>query len=466
LTRTAQAIARILVVDDDSELRALLAEMLRKHGVDVDTAEDGDIALTRIAADPPTAVVLDVKMPRTNGLDVLLDIKRLYPEVPVVILTAHGDVAMAVEAMRRGAADYLGKPFRQQDLLMSIERAVERRGLLTRSGAARSAAPTPHKLVEQMGPSRQVQEVARQVESVARSALTVLIQGETGTGKELVARAVHEVSGRGSEVFVALDCGAVPETLMESELFGHIKGAFTGAERAKDGHFRRAHRGTLLLDEISNLPTATQGKLLRVLQEREVLPLGAGAPVAIDVRFVAASNLLLKEEMLAGRFRQDLYYRLSEFTIVLPALRERCEDIPYLAERFLTQARTELDLPVRGISEDALQLLVVYPWPGNVRELRNVIRRAAVISRDVIRPEHLSMSGVASTPPRRAPSGRSLREHAEAAAVAAEQEAIRQALRATRGNKSEAARLLKTEYKTLHLKMRRYGITADDFRRS
>ncbi|OLC06815.1 MAG: hypothetical protein AUH42_04760 [Gemmatimonadetes bacterium 13_1_40CM_70_11] len=464
MTQQEQANARILVVDDDPELRALLDEMLRRRGLDVATAEDGDVALTRIASDPPTAVVLDVKMPRSNGLDVLVEIKRLRPEIPVIILTAHGDVAMAVEAMRRGAADYLGKPFRQQDLLMSIDRAVERRGLLTRGAAARTPG-TPSKLVEQMGPSRQVQEVVHQVSSVAKSDLTVLIQGETGTGKELVARAVHELSDRGRGTFVALDCGAMPETLMESELFGHAKGAFTGADRPKDGHFRRADRGTLLLDEISNLSTATQGKLLRVLQEREVLPLGAEAPVTIDVRFIAASNLLLKEEMLAGRFRQDLYYRLGEFTIVLPALRERCEDIPYLAERFLKQARAELDLPVRAISEDALQLLVVYPWPGNVRELRNVIRRAAVLSRDVIRQEHLSMSGVAPSSPSRVPSGRSLREHAEAAAVAAEQEAIRQALRAARGNKSEAARLLRTEYKTLHLKMRRYGITAEDFRR-
>jgi len=318
-----------------------------------------------------------------------------------------------------------------------------------------------------MGTSRAVQDVVRQVVAVAPTALTVLVQGETGTGKEVVAHAIHELSDRRQRPFVAIDCGAMPETLIESELFGHVRGAFTGADRAKDGHFRRAHSGTLFLDETGNLPPATQARLLRVLQERQVLPLGASTPVPMDVRIIAASNLLLKEEMIAGRFRQDLFYRLSEFIIALPPLRERIEDIPYLAGRFVREANAELGRRVMGVGEEALQSLVRYAWPGNVRELRNVIRRAAVVARDVIRAEDLPpLAGGAAPAPRPGGEARtmsSLRQRAEAAAETAEREAIREALLATGGNKSEAARMLQTDYKTLHLKMRRYAISAGEF---
>ena len=459
--------SRVLVVDDDSEMRSLLGEILVKQGLHVIEADDGDVAVSRVAAETLAAVVLDVKMPRVSGLDALLDIKRLRPDLPVIILTAHGDIPMAVEAMRRGAYDYLSKPFRQDDLLISINRAVQREGLLADLGRT-PALRGDEGLAAQMGSSRAVQSITRQVAAVGASSLTVLIQGETGTGKELVARGVHRRSDRPPDAFVALDCGAMPETLMEAELFGHVKGAFTGADRAKDGHFRRAHGGTLFLDEISNLTPATQAKLLRVLQQREVQPLGAASPVPVDVRIIAASNLLLKEEMLAGRFRQDLYYRLSEFTIVLPALRERCEDIPYLAKRFLDEAAGELKVSARGISDEAVQLLVTHPWPGNVRELRNVIRRALVLARGTVYPEHLWL-GMESAPlptqnGESSPPVRSLKARAEAAAAQAEREAIQETLHTARGNKSEAARLLGIDYKTLHLKMRRYAISAESFR--
>jgi two-component system nitrogen regulation response regulator GlnG len=451
-------------------MRSLLGEILTKQGLTVIEADDGDVAVSCVASETPSAVVLDVKMPRVNGLDALLEIKRLRPDLPVVILTAHGDIPMAVEAMRRGAYDYLSKPFRQDHLTMSIRRALERRDLL--SGLGDVAPPAEAKdLMVEMGSSRPVQSVARQVAAVGGSELTVLIQGETGTGKELVARAVHQRSGRPADAFVAVDCGALPDTLIEAQLFGHTRGAFTGAERAHEGHFRRADGGSLFLDEIGNLPLGTQAKLLRVLQERQVQPLGAAAPVGVNARIIAASNLLLKEEMLAGRFRADLYYRISEFTIVLPALRERCEDIPYLAERFLQDAAAELKLSGHSISDEALQLLVTYAWPGNVRELRNIIRRAAVVSRGVICPEHLSgltAVGVPAEPSALEPTARtgprSLKERAEAAAESAEREAIREALEAAHGNKSEAARLLRIDYKTLHVKMRRYAISAEGFR--
>jgi DNA-binding NtrC family response regulator len=394
--------------------------------------------------------------------------KRVDPLVSVIILTASLDVATAVQAIRLGAYDYLTKPCRSEDLLLVIQRALERRELLVHVDELRTQVGRAGTLREQMGPSDQIRNVIQQVNQVAESTMTVLVQGETGTGKELVARAIHQVSPRRERPFVALDCGAIPETLIESELFGYERGAFSGADRRKEGHFQMADGGTLFLDEIVNLPLATQAKLLRVLQERLVQPLGAKGPLPVDVRIVAASNVLLDQEMRASRFRQDLYYRLNEFTIYLPSLRARREDIVYLAKRFLTEAAMELRRPVHGISDAAIDLLLRHSWPGNARELRNVIRQATVRSRDLILPEHLPLErpGPSSMSPSatHAP-GLSLRELAQLAAGEAEQRAIREALEASGGNKSEAARALRTDYKTLHLKMKQYGLSGRDFHR-
>jgi DNA-binding NtrC family response regulator len=320
----------------------------------------------------------------------------------------------------------------------------------------------------QMGPSWQVEKAIQQVTRVAGSPLTTLIQGETGTGKELVARAIHYLSLRRRGPFIALDCGAIPETLVESELFGHEKGAFTGADQRNEGHFQRAEGGSLFLDEIVNLPFTAQSKLLRTLQERAVQTLGGRRPVPVDVRIIATSNVPLEREVRAGRFRQDLYYRINEFSITLPPLRERVEDILYLANRFLAEASREFGRPIHGVSEEAAQLLLGYPWPGNVRELRSVIRQAALLSLDGIQPEHLLVlhTETSSAPPVRedsAPRGRSLKAIGAAAAAEAERWAIRQALQATKGNQSAVARLLGVDYKTLHLKLMRYGIWAREF---
>jgi two-component system nitrogen regulation response regulator GlnG len=313
-----------------------------------------------------------------------------------------------------------------------------------------------------MGSSPGLQQVIEQVRRVADSAFTVLIEGETGTGKELVARAIHELSARRGQPFVALDCGAIPETLIESELFGYEKGAFTGAARRKEGHFQLADGGTLFLDEIANVPLVIQSKLLRVLQERRIHRLGGTNAVPVNARIIVASNVPLDREIRAGRFRQDLYYRLTEFVIVVPPLRDRREDIGDLAKRFMAEASAELRRPVLGISDEALARLLDYPWPGNVRQLRNVIRRAMLLSSDLIRPEHLMLAPApdAPSPPDQGPwmARPSLKESAEMAATEAERAAIRSALRATLGNKSQAARMLRTDYKTLHIKMRRYGI--------
>jgi two-component system nitrogen regulation response regulator GlnG len=450
-------VIKILVVDDEAEIRSLLAAVLQSKGYEVVTAADGAAALQAVPRERPAVILMDLSMPRMNGMDALPEIKRLDAEVPVIICTAHADLATAVRAMKLGAYDYLTKPFDVELLILTLERAVERHRLhsrieeLKRQGQGSS-------LAERMGGSP----------AVAESNFTVLVQGETGTGKELVARAIHQQSPRRQASFVAVDCGAIPETLVESELFGHERGAFTGAQARREGHFQLAKGGTLFLDEIGNVPLATQAKLLRALEQREVNPLGAARAVAVDARIIAATNSELEESVKAGRFRADLYYRLSEFAIALPPLRSRREDIMHLSQRFLDEVSMELRRPVRRISDEAMQVLLHHDWPGNVRELRNVVRKAALLATDVVTPEHIpALSASAPAPSRAAaePGGEdlSLREVAELAAVQAEREVIRHALESTKGNKSQAARLLRTDYTTLHSKMKRYGISARDF---
>ncbi len=458
---------KILVVDDEAEIRSLLAAVLQSKGYEVVTAEDGAAALQAVPRERPAVILMDLSMPRMNGMDALPELKRLDPELPVIICTAHADLATAVRAMKLGAYDYLTKPFDVELLILTLERAVERHRLhsrieeLKRQGQGSS-------LAERMGGSPLIAQVIQQVAQVAESNFTVLVQGETGTGKELVARAIHQQSPRRQSPFVAVDCGAIPETLVESELFGHERGAFTGAQARREGHFQLAKSGTLFLDEIGNVPLATQAKLLRALEQREVHPLGGARAVTVDARIIAATNSELEESVKAGRFRADLYYRLSEFTIALPPLRSRREDIMHLSQRFLDEVSMELRRPVRRISDEAMQVLLHHDWPGNVRELRNVVRKAALLATDVVTPAHipaLSASAPAHARAGAEPVGEdlSLREVAELAAVQAEREVIRHVLESTKGNKSQAARLLRTDYTTLHAKMKRYGISARDF---
>ena len=454
----------ILVVDDEAEVRSLLAQCLGQAGFDVVTAADGEEALARMRGDRPAAVLLDLTMPRLSGLQALPEMKRIAPDTPIIICTAHSDVATAVSAMRLGAYDYLTKPFDLELLRASARRAVERHQLRARIEELESRGDGAW-LFERMGQSAPVARVIQQVAQVAQSTYTVLIQGETGTGKELIARAIHRQSPRANGPFVVVDCGAIPETLMESELFGYERGAFTGAMRKKEGQFQLAQGGTLFLDEIGNVPLLAQAKLLRVIEEREIYALGGGRPVPVDVRIIAASNLPFEDEIKAGRFRSDLFYRLSEFTITLPPLRDRREDILPLAQRFLAEAGMELRHPLRGLSESAMQMLVRHDWPGNVRELKNVVRKAALLGADVITPDELPAlqpgrprAHAAGAPP--VGGDLSLREVAELAVREAERRAILLALESVKGNKSRAARLLRTDYTTLHAKMKRYGISA------
>jgi DNA-binding NtrC family response regulator len=461
-------VGKILVVDDEPNIRSLLGECLVAAGFETVEAGDGDEAIAAVQAERPSVIVLDVNMPRQGGMEALPELKRIAPDVPVIMCTARMDVPTAVRAMQLGAYDYLTKPFDPELLVLTVKRAYERQELVARIDLLKSQGEGMS-LAERMGSSRAIESVIQQVAKVARSSFTVLIQGETGTGKELVARAIHNQSPRRGKPFVAVDCGAIPETLVESELFGYERGAFTGAIRRKEGRLQAAGDGTVFLDEIGNLPLRMQAKLLRVLEERQVTLLGATRPVSVDARIIAASNVNVEDEIQAGRFRADLFYRLNEFGISLPALRDRREDIAHLARQFLDEVSMELRRPVHGITDETMELLGRHDWPGNVRELKNVIRKAALLATDEVTPEFLPPLG-ASRAAGRSPvvdpavvGELSLREVADVALADAERRAIREAMEAAKGNKSQAARLLRTDYSTLHAKMKRYGIAARDF---
>src|SRR5467141_2474571 len=487
--------ARVLIVDDDPDLLQALPQALRLRmdGLRVDTADSAAAALDQIGARDYDAIVTDIKMPGMDGFALLAEIRTHRPATPTLMITGHGEHDLVVHALRGGAFDFIQKPIDRDYFVASLVRATQMRELSRRAkeqqGVLERHLNELEAVVEErtrdlretnkvvgsslrflMNPSGQMEKVVRQIKQVADSPLTVLVQGETGTGKELVARAIHELSGRREKPFVGVDCGAIPDTLIESELFGYEKGAFTGAHQRKAGQFQLAEGGSLFLDEIVNLPLPMQAKLLRALQERQVQPLGGKQPVRVAARIVAASNVPLELEVRAGRFRQDVYYRLNEFGITLPPLRER-DDILHLANEFLREGGTELGRPCRKISEAAAEILLRYHWPGNVRELRNVIRRAILLASDVIEPAHLSVIPVdspatAALREAPAPGDCSLKEIADAAAAQAEQDAIRRVLQLTSGNKSEAARLLRTDYKTLYLKMKQYRIDAAPFRES
>jgi DNA-binding NtrC family response regulator len=461
---------KVLVIDDDEANCRLVKAIFAVEGFDVVAASDGPSGLAAVAAEAPDLVLVDLRMPGMSGFELLEELKVQVPSLPAVMLTGSRDVKHAVRATQLGALAYLTKPIDREELVLVVRRALETSALRREvQELRRRVGGHTHPLLAQMGPSPEVGALIEQVQIVAASNFTVLIVGETGTGKELVARAVHDLSERQGKPFVALDCGAIPEQLLESELFGHERGAFTGAERRKEGRFRLAEGGTCFLDEIGNLPMTLQPKLLRVLESKEVQALGAERSRPMDVRFVAATNEALQQRVAVGQFRADLYFRLAQYTIALPALRERPGDIDHLTQRFMKEVSVELRKPVQAILPEAVELLRRHAWPGNVRELQNVVRKAVLHAGGlVIRPEHIRAAlgdglpaGTAPAPA--SPTLRSLKEIAGDAARAAEHEAISTVLRASGGNKAEAARALRTDYKTLHVKMKQLGIRARDF---
>jgi DNA-binding NtrC family response regulator len=461
----------LLVIDDDEASCRLVKAIFEPEGIDVIAAHDGSSGLARVERDGPDLVLLDLRLPGIDGLEVLEKLKTGHASLPVIMLTAHQDLKTAVRATQLGAFDYLTKPVDDEEIVVVVKRALETRALQLEVEELRQKLGAAGSLAAQMGPSPQIRQVIDQVKIVGASSFTVLIQGETGAGKELVAQAVHRESARRQKPFHAIDCGAIPEQLLESELFGHEKGAFTGASSRRPGRFQLAEGGTLFLDEVGNLPMSLQAKLLRVLESRQVQPVGATRAASMDLRFIAATNHDLQARVTGGLFRTDLYFRLAQYTISLPPLRERPADIAYLAQRFLEEASVELRRPVQRVLPEALELLALHGWPGNVRELRNVIRHAVlqtndlVIRRDLVRSvlgkANASVAAGAGIGPGIA--GRTLREIAVEAAEAAERQAICETLRATRGNKSQAAKALKTDYKTLYVKLKHLGIRARDF---
>ncbi len=458
---------KVLLIEDDALSRRLVQAILRPEGFDVVMAPDGVQGLELADANDPDVVILDLKLPGMDGLEVLRRLRSAHKNLPVIIVTAFGELKTAVEATKLGAFDYLSKPIDHEQLSFAVNRALETRELRDEVEKLRRGDGTSATLLEQMGRSAAVQRVSEQVKTVAATNFSVLILGDTGTGKELVAQTIHRSSERRSRPFVAIDCGAIPENLVESELFGHEKGAFTGAEQRKQGQFRLAEGGTLFLDEIGNLPIGLQAKLLRVLESRQLQALGSSKSAPLDVRVLAATNRDLEGLATSGRFRADLYFRLAQYTIVLPALRERRADIPHLARRCLEEASIELRRPTLSIARDALAALQRYDWPGNVRELRNVLRQAVLESNDLTLraatiTKLLKGGDREATEPDQTKFV-SLRETARTAARDAERRVIGQALRQALGNKSQAARLLQTDYKTLYLKMKAFGMRSRDF---
>ena len=464
--------SKILVVDDDKDICALLETYLVPEGLVPVVAQTREAALEKIKAEHPDVLIVDIKRPDLDGMEVMKGAKALDEDLPVILITGHPEVRGAVAAMRAGAHDYLAKPVRHHEVLRIVFRALNERSLKRQVRLLSSQLQSESSLRELMGPSDAVRQLIAEVTRVAKTNFSVLILGETGSGKELVAHAIHQLSPRCESAFMAVDCGAIPEPLLESELFGHEKGAYTGADRQGIGKFELARGGTLFLDEISNLPLGSQAKLLRVLQERKIHRIGGSHPISVDVRVLAASNQDLNRLGETGSFRHDVYFRLNEFTIRVPPLRKRQEDILFLAKRFVDLTNLELQKSVKGFSEPAVEAVLAYPWPGNARQLRSVIRRAVLLADDIITERHLGMdcegpeimpSNWAEDPETQGEleTGLPLREITHRKVIAVEREVLTQVLRATGGNKAKAARLLQIDYKTIHSKIRQYGISVN-----
>ena len=457
---------RVLIVDDKEDIHWILSKVLKQGGYTSLSAVNGREALEQMEKSHPHAVILDIKMPEMNGLDLLKEVKKKGLNIPIIILTAYGEIGGAVEAMKLGAYDYLTKPFENQEVLLRVQKAVGEHKLREEINTLRSQLEERATLFELMGTSKPIKKVIEQIKCVAGTNFAVIICGETGVGKELVARAIHNISPRKDKAFVTVDCGSIPEHLLESELFGHEKGAFTGAYVTKQGQFELANEGTIFLDEINNIPLSMQNKLLRTLQEKCVRHVGGKQDNKVDIRVIAASNEKLEDLLTQHRLRRDLYHRLNEFTIEIPPLRERKDDLLLLSQHFLKTTNRELSKGVKGFTEQAVECLLSYSWPGNVRELKNVVRRAVLLSDHLVEPKHLLIpqdhpdliqpfnSGKELTA-----NGLSLKTIGKRAVEAAERTAILGALKQTGGNKSKAAKLLGIDYSTLHYKIKQYGIS-------
>jgi DNA-binding NtrC family response regulator len=443
---------RVLIVEDDPATRSGLAELVQNWGFLTDEAADGEEAMRKVTTFRPAIIVSDLVMPRMGGADLLHALKEQLSDITFILLTAQGTVDSAVEAIKEGAYDYLSKPVDPQRLQILLQKAVERQDTLREVRALRRQLREQGSFGRIIGNSPGIRTVYRVIEQSAPTSASVLISGDSGTGKELIAQTIHELSPRAGFPFVAINCAAIPETLLESEIFGHEKGAFTGATDRRTGVFELAHRGTLFLDEIAEMMPATQVKLLRVLQERVFRRLGGRQEISVDVRVIAATNVNPQDAVNSGKLREDLFYRLNVFAIDLPPLRERREDIPLLVQMFLTEFNRSNAKGIRGVDQEAMYILERYPWPGNIRELRNVIERATILAEsEFIEPRHLPPTlvsrGEESLPTLTIAPGTTVDE--------AERRLILLTLDHTRNNKTRAAEILGISLKTLHNKLNR-----------
>ena len=460
----------VLIADDEEEIAQALGRVLGRKGLTTLLAKGGREALDLIRAAHPDVMLVDFRMPEMDGMELMRKSQELDPELPVILITAFADVRGAVEAIRAGAHDYLSKPFDHREVIRVVLSALHSRRVQPGFKRLRLDADP---LREIFGPSEAIGKVISAIEQVAKLNFSVLIAGETGSGKEVVAQAIHRASSRSTGPFVAIDCGAIPEALLESELFGHERGAFTGADQQKAGKLEAARGGTLFLDEISNMALASQAKLLRVLQERTMQRLGGTKSIEVDIRVLAAGNRDIEDLCGNGTFRGDLYYRLNDFAIRIPPLRQRKADIPFLAKRFMDLTNLELGKFVKGFSKAAIGAMLAYDWPGNVRQLRSVVRRAVLTGEEIVTEEQLAFKkGIAAPLLDNEPAacsqvaneewdGLPLREILRRNLVDLERKVIAHVLRSAGGNKAKAARLLHVDYKTLHSKVKEYGIQTE-----
>ena len=454
---------RILVVDDEENFRHMLSVILKKENYEVETASNGYEALQKISLSLFDQVLCDIRMPQMDGLEFLKELKKKEMDATVIMMSAFGTVDVAIEAMKLGAYDYISKPFKPDEVILTLRKAEEREGLRKENEQLRREVKKEYSFENIISKNEKMKEIFEVIRKVAQYKSTILITGESGTGKELVAKALHYQSDRATHSFVPVNCGAIPENLLESELFGHIKGAFTDAIRTKKGLFEEADGGTLFLDEIGELPAQLQVKLLRVLQEGEIRRVGEAKSIQIDVRIVAATVKNLMKEVSEGRFRDDLYYRLNVLPIHLPPLREKKEDIPLLVSHFIKKYNEGMNKNVVDIDPKALEVLINYQWFGNVRELENTIERAIVLTeKDKIEIDHLPLEI------------QTFKDKVEVAPLAEEDYSIkkaskvletnliRKALKKTKGNHTHASRLLEISHRALLYKIKEYGIVENE----
>ena len=459
MTEQTASSEKLLIIDDEANMRHMLRSLLQRKGYTIDVAADGQQALEFIARCQYHYILCDLKMPVMDGMAFLVAAGDKLADTTVIMMSAYGSIDTAVAAMKQGAYDYISKPFKTDEVLLTLKKAQERKRLREENVQLKmrlDVLADSSRFGRMQTRSKKMKALFKQTHKIARYDVTVLITGESGTGKELIAKGIHFSSARAKKPLVAINCGGIPEQLLESELFGYRKGAFTGAERHKTGLMQSAGGGTLFLDEIGELPFLLQVKLLRALQEREVRPVGATATESIDVRFIAATSRNLEQAVTDGHFREDLFYRLNVIPIHLPPLRERTEDIPLLAERFVTSFNREFKKQVRGITPEAMAQMLAYPWPGNVRELENVIERAVLLAETNRLEQEYLLLGTAGSARKKSAGDENL--SLKKAKFDVEKRLIIKALQDTAGNRTRAARLLEISHPALLAKMRTYGI--------